>query len=624
MIHISRIFRSHNETAGGSRPGYPIRAARSSTINPALHQARRTTLPPSNHEQNESYFTLLTRRDTGADFWNKTSREGRLLLIATDIIEKQGGIQKFLEANDRFIQRFIYEKFLPPNIANPHVYRNTKTLYEKYIKPTLIASKDNALGAALLLGLMKAIYDNDDPKLNDEFDSVKFGYRLCSFLIEIGATKLAQKIDSFYHTPEDWKAGLSKSKDSAETLSRGEFEALAKEHLVDTPFTIGEHVGTGTYLDTWEIKLEKEYIKKNPNYKDLPKDAELVLQIVKPDIVNRSKKLIEFALKIVKSAHEKNEVDDTSNFIRGLGPILEFTGKNIEEETDLTRSKAKVEGFNKAYTDVRIIMPKAEIEFVPAMMFDHGKDHRVSLNLKGKHFADLKVPEDLTFEEKRQIAIAIVTMELYLIFSGKAFDHDRHDKNQNIEISRTKEGKLKVIIGNFDEQGLIQAPNKKQKRLLARIIMNALANSTQLGENILEAITNSFTNLQENPKQFGVTEVDSDYMKAVADAVLSLMNYTQYFGKGEKGFATFQDLLKVIKAVIAADGIDPVIKKQIKRRWEKPNKAIIKSSKNKKSILKQSFDAGINTVMSWYAARQLLSKKPSELELKLPKHYNER
>ncbi len=170
----------------------------------------------------------------------------------------------------------------------------------------------------------------------------------------------------------------------------------------------------------------------------------------------------------------------------------------------------------------------------------------------------------------------------------------------------------------------MQAPSKKQKRLLAKIIMNALANSTQNGDNILEAITNSFTNVQENPKQFGATDADSDYLKAVADAVLSLMNYTQYFGKGEKGFATFQDLLKVIKAVIAADGIDPVIKKQIKRRWEKPNKATIKSSKNKKSVLKQLFDAGTNRVMSWYAARELLSKKPSELELKLPEHYNKR
>lgn len=600
--------------------------AQTSQHNPHLAIVRSLSIPPNEAKGNEGYFNYLSRRDTGKAFWSQTTREGRLLFIATDIIEKQGGIKKFLEENNNCIHDLIFNKFLPLRTANLQTHRNAEILYKQYIKPLLMESNDNALGAALLLGLLRAQYDGNNPELHNEFDAIKFGHRLCSFLIEIGATKLAQKMDSFYKTPEDWKQGLSNSKDSAETMLEIEFEALAKNTLPsNTPFVIGKHVGTGTYLDTREITLNSEYIKKNSIYKDMPKGAELVLQLVKPDIVNRTKKLIEFALKLVDKAKQQNDNEETTEFIKGLGPILEFTAKNIDEETDLTKSPDKVEGFKKAYQGVEINMPNIKAEFVPAMMFDHGKDHRISLNLKGKHFADLKVGEDLTFEEKREMAMAIVTMELYLILSGKVFDHDRHDKNQHIQIIRDGKGKPKVIIGNFDEQGLMPAPNKKQKQLLANILMDAVSNSIRNGDNILEALVNSFNAIHENPAQVNASTTDTDYIKAVADAMLTLTKYTDYFGKGKNGFAQFKDMLKVIKAIITADGINPAIRKTIERRWRKPKSTINDGKISKKNIIRKLFDARMNqAIMNLYVLPKLLSKKPNELRLELPRNYNER
>ncbi len=471
-------------------------------------------------------------------FWDLSRTEREQLMVS--IIDKAGGAQELLNAHPMLIMESL-EMFIPSK-TDPHDKTRTH-IHDFYYDHLRNLFTDSYELAIFLLALMRVFY-KDKAREYKGADQVKFGYMLADFLKELGAIKLAQKLDSFYQTPVEWNAGLSRCKDQAEPMSEQLFMSLAKDVLPKELFdnsNIGELIGAGSYLDTREIKLDKEYRKKNKPYSDLDPNSKLVLQLVKPAEVRKMQIVLGLAKRLSQSSKGSATTNPISRFVQGLSPILEYLHDNFEEEVNMERAKDKALAFSEIYKPIKVTTPNLNLRYQTPGIFDHGRDYRINLLLEGKHFADLDESKRYSRKVKREIAAGILMTELFLIFTGQAFDHDRHDKNQKIQIQANGKG---VIVGNFDENGLIKAPTDNQKRIFANLCMDALERSVKNNEEIISAISDVFKEVQNKPQL--INDEDRDFIRAVADAVLSLMNYTKMYTRFEKkGRSVLGGVIKV-------------------------------------------------------------------------------
>ena len=100
---------------------------------------------------------------------------------------------------------------------------------------------------------------------------------------------------------------------------------------------------------------------------------------------------------------------------------------------------------------------------------------------------------DFSPEERREMALAYTMVELTNLMGGKAWDIDRHSKQQNFHVTTDKNGKKVVEIGIFDTGAQRPQPTNKEKELLGKFLI-AIAKQqmsgadNNLGEFMLERI----------------------------------------------------------------------------------------------------------------------------------------
>ncbi len=501
----------------------------------------------------EQRFSTLVNRQEREDFW-----------LAK--IHEAGGRERFFEEHAQVLRDHLKEFAPHKDHKAAKDGRRDKSAYEvsKIVLEFLDANLDqdevidDHMAARLVSGLMTALYnDRNNPRSTDEAE--RFGYRLKDFLLEIGGAKIAQLAHSFIKTPKAWKKGLDEAKYAADPLREDAFMARydavvpadLRRHI-----QVAEHRGSGSYLDTRSIKLSPDYIRQNPIYAGF-ENANFALQLVKPGSGERSLGILKLLVEAFE--HVKANDKEGSRSIAAFIPIAEHAAENINEESHLTLLKAKNDVASKLYEGLVIEHKDADIHFGSARMFDHNDDYRIVIDIQGDHFNDLKCSDDL----KQVIAKAIFMSELYMLLSGKPFDHDRHGHNQGIRIipPTATNSKCKIIIGNFDEGAIsTQAPTTKQKELFAQIIMDALINSSRFGFSPGSSLTHTFARYQEQGKQ---SKADLNYANAMIKSIISLLDYVnKSFGR-----AKFPDVLDCIRVVMQSKELDEVTVKAFRDRF---------------------------------------------------------
>ncbi len=551
---------------------------------------------PKNSQEVEDQINFLcksdveTRADTNRqfyeDFWD-SSREERTEFFK-DLISVNGASIGFLLRNKTFIESTLLPKFLPMNTQarqDAEKKRPGTSAYENgmnfanYIATVLGKGGHIDMLANVLSAMVTAIHDHPiDTNQSNEMNEIIFGKRLSTFLLEAGAIKLAQNIHSFDNTPSAWKVPLENSKSEADPMGYEAFVKQARKTLPPELFTnieipIDGHRGAGTYLDTYAIKFKAEYLQQHPEYKE----NNFVLQLVKPGAGLRSQASLNLVIDAMEALMSKKQ--DAKESLSGIVDVFKETQHLMQEETDLTLVPEKAKMAEKLYEGLRVELPNIEIEFHTPGFFDYNKNFRICRDLKGQHFNDIFKNDPAKLSLKKEIALAILISELYMMLTGKPFDHDRHGANQNIEVLKhpTKPGKLLVRIGNFDEHGIILTPpTTAQKEIFANVLLDALANSAINGFNPVSSLKHTFGRAQAAAQSSKQTINDTNYVNHMINAVLKHGDYravlAQYSKDGklhESKTQLYKNLLKALKVVINTGHVDPVISKVFAERLKK-------------------------------------------------------
>ncbi len=504
------------------------------------------------HDTEQRFSTLVNRQER-EDFWLAKIRNA-------------GGRVRFFEEHAQILRDHLKEFAPHKEHKAAKDGRRDKSAYEvsKIVLEFLDANLDqdevidDHMAARLVSGLMTALYnDRNHPRSTDEAE--RFGYRLKDFLLEIGGAKIAQLAHSFIKTPKAWKKGLDEAKYAADPLREDAFMARYNAVVpadLRNQIQVGEHRGSGSYLDTRSIKLSPDYICQNPIYAGF-ENANFALQLVKPGSGERSLGVLNLLVEAFE--HVKANDKEGSRSIAAFIPIAEHAAQNIKEESHLTLLKSKNEIASKLYEGLVIEHKDADIHFGSARMFDHNDDYRIVIDIQGDHFNDLKCSDDL----KQVIAKAIFMSELYMLLSGKPFDHDRHGHNQGIRIipASAQNPKCKIIIGNFDEGAIsTQPPTTKQKELFAQIIMDALINSSRFGFSPGSSLTHTFARYQDEGRY---SKADLNYANAMIKSIISLLDYVN------KSFGSTKilDVLDCIRVVMQSKELDDVTVKAFRERY---------------------------------------------------------
>lgn len=461
-----------------------------------------------------------------ARFWGLTSEE-RVKFISDVLGVGQANDLLFKLSLQQNTQG-VLDDFLPPEKKGSRA----REYGSKFATQLAISATQEELGF-LFTHMLEAVHKDKTQPLSSDPD-IQFGYRMAFYLMGIGGAKIAQGAHSFSQTPEEWLEGLSQTKSQVLPMRRAYFLRKAMQLSGGVSLgidRIGPRLGTGTYVDTKAVFFSPEYLTSNPSMAEAQSGSGLVLQLVKENSGALSQNIFDLAVRTLKNIIAKDKEAEKS--IGGFIPVIEHKAQMIHEETDLRIIAQKAKVAENLLSGVSVEIGSLTAAFAGAGVFKSDQGFKVSRNIPGKHFNQL--PENTREERalKSAIAEAIFTTELFMITSGNPFNHDPHGDNQGIEISVSSNGTVTAHIGNFDDGAItLQPPTKKQQKLFANIIMDAVANSAINGFNPVSSLKHTFSKAQKAVDLSGEENAhDLSYVDAMVEAVVSLGDYTKYMNK---------------------------------------------------------------------------------------------
>lgn len=455
------------------------------------------------------------------------------------------------------VESSLKNDFLPPDTRGQYGDSSAYYIGDMIIKGLIVSSPKKEVVAGMFASMLDAVHedaaDQASPKPRTTDDQERFGYRLGRFMNNLGsgAAKTSQYGHSMPLTPDAWMDGLSASKSEAGRPLRVEYLRWVdaktpsnglRSHIV----RIGAHKGTGSYVSTYEVELDPDYVKNNrayARYLERYPDKPLVLSLLKE---NARENALEFANYFLDLGEAIISMSPPAE--RSIGPLLEIVKQGIrmvEKETDLTYSAQQEALSGKIHENLRVLAGKIRHSFYNQGAFEHGEEFRISLCVDGTHFN--KLPENTPQERatKRMEATVMFASQLYIALSGQALDHDRHGDNEGIVV-----GAESAEIGNFDSGAqALEQPTVAQKRMFANCLVDTIANSLRNKYGLPSSLKHTVAKAAED---LGSSDQkDLDYIYAMQRAALSWGDYMKYMKP--------RDYIQAGLAVLQTGEVDPVI-----------------------------------------------------------------
>jgi len=456
----------------------------------------------------------------------------------------------------------LFNAFLPPEKEGS----NARAYGVNFTK-AVASSVDNKDLVFLLSSALKAVYDDAREPKSDDPD-VRFGYRMASFAMAIGGAKIAQNAHSLSKTPEVWKQGLAQVKSKASPMRRLAFlkqaQSFGNQSIYSCIKRIGARRGAGTYIDTKIVEMTDSYLATQPQMATEQNEKDgLVLQFLKEGSSGQSKRIFDLTIKAIKKIGETDK--KAQEAIGKLIPMIEHAVNMIDEETNLQHSGAKGKLAKKLINGLVVKVHNLTTEFFAAGAFAFGKNFKISRNVEGEHFNDFPEKTVEQREIKAKVAESIFTASLYTMLTGRQFNHDAHGDNNRNKVKVWENDHITIQSGHFDDGAImLNAPTDQQKRMMANIVMDSLANSAINGFGQPSSLFHTIERVRDYTAQDEKASLDDlAYIDAMSKAVPALMDYTKYMSLSAIG--------RSVNAVLKTRDIDPAIMETIKGRYKDIN-----------------------------------------------------
>lgn len=411
------------------------------------------------------------------------------------------------------------------------VYNNLEDYERKLILSALVSANQkgdgNAQGGEAVGEGLKMFFENKGPAF------VKFG-QLLSYL---------PTLDSDIRKP------LAKLRDKADIPDRAQLFQYLKETLPDEELSKINHVdkilGAGSFFITAKINYEGK---------------ERVVAVMRP----YAKELAQSGMDMINKTIEDLSKEDSK--YKPLKNIAEQARLSAMSETDIAKDYNKYCEAVKMYDKLKIVTPKGEFEPEVAKWcsYGSGKDGQVYkvMDMSG---GNPLTSTNLTEQEKHDMAIAYTTVELVNLLSGKKWDTDRHQGQQNFE----QKDFNKFMIGIFDTGAqMLKSPNTKDKMLLGEMLYGMMR-AARLGRSVSDYMLSKVKRIDKAGDILNFNTLYIDEVQRGLTALSDIITYQKEL-KDENGkiiqqekSLTPEEITNIATAIINSGVMDKDIKRTV-------------------------------------------------------------
>lgn len=403
---------------------------------------------------------------------------------------------------------------------------------------------------SLLLG---GVLSGREPGQSD--DSMNVGDGLAMFCEKQGTAwvKLAQTLSYVDALPQDVRNSLGRLKDKANEPSQWDIYKDLEEAMPESELARIQHVqkfiGGGTFNKTILVDVQNT---------ETGKSETKVVQVMHDRAATKSErefKKINAAIDELCAADPKYEI---------LKSVAERSAKNARLEVDINAGAQQYRNACENYGKIESIELN-NVTYIPKVAtWERYGESRYS-NYKIMEMAPGKSIDspDFTPAQRREMALAYTSIELANLLGGKAWDIDRHSKQQNFHVTRDKNGKVVVEIGIFDTGAQRPQPTREEKKLLGKFLISVIkeqqtGNGANLGEFMLEKI-----------KKFEKAGKDVNYVSDVQRGLLAISDVMQYMNTPENPNGVTDGLMTCFTVLRENKIIDNGLYKALKREIAK-------------------------------------------------------
>ena len=360
--------------------------------------------------------------------------------------------------------------------------------------------------------LLGAVLAGREPGQADE--NMNVGDGLAMFCEKKGTAwvKLAQTLSYVDSLPQDIRDSLGRLKDKANEPKQWEIYKDLEEAMPESELArikkVRKFIGGGTFNKTILVDVENTQTGK-PETK--------VVQVLHDRAATKSKR--EFGK--INSAIDALCNDDPKYEI--LKSVAERSAKNAKIEVDIKEGAKQYHNACENYGKIASVELNG-VSYVPKVATWERYGESAFSNYKIMEMAPGKSIDSPEFspEQRRDMALAYTMVELTNLMGGKAWDIDRHSKQQNFNVTKDENGKTVVEIGIFDTGAQRKAPTKQEKKLLGKFLVAVLKEQSS-GKDI---------NLSEfmlaKIKKFEKAGKDINYVSDVQRGLLAISDVMQY------------------------------------------------------------------------------------------------
>lgn len=412
------------------------------------------------------------------------------------------------------------------------VYKNLQDYEKNLILAALAAAgqrgiNDNISGGQAVGRGLKMFLQNKGPAF------IKFG-QLLSYL---------PALDS------DIRSELAQLRDKANIPNRDELFEIIKTSLPESELTkiqyVGKILGAGSFFITVQVKYN---------------GYDAVLALMRPYAFNLTESGVDMIARTV------DDLVAADKKYAPLKNILNQARTSAFSELDIEQDYKKYMQAKKNYEKFKVNYDGVDYSPDVAQWFAYGAapDKQNAYKIMEMADGNSLMYSGWTEQEKHNLAVAYVTLELALLLSGEKWDTDRHQGQQNFYNTGFRD----FCIGIFDTGAqMVKGPNNVDKFMLGNLLYELVSGAGQ-GKNIGDVLVKAIRNID-------IVNVDTDYIDGVQRGLTALSDIIEY-QKEEKDDdgnvvvsakrLTENDLKDIVMAIYKSGIIDKVVKNTVVSR----------------------------------------------------------
>ena len=402
----------------------------------------------------------------------------------------------------------------------------------------------------LILSALLASGQNEDNKNISNGQQVGRGLKMF-FQAKGGAfVKFGQLLSYLPTLDSDIRKELASLREKANIPTRDELFEMLKQSLPESEYKkisyVGKILGGGSIYVSVAVKYDGK---------------DCVIALMRP----HTRELMHDGIEMIS-----NSVNDMAARDKKFAPLKNIVTQaklSCESEIDIKQDYEKYTRAVKTYESFKVHTPTGDYSPDVARWMNYGADENGDNAFKIMEMApgESLISGEMTEEEKHDMAMAYVALELSILLSGARWDTDRHAGQQNFYNKSFQD----FCIGIFDTGAQMNDdPNRRDKIMLGHLLYE-LIRGVRGGKKIADVLNTKRQTLDSAGKTFGF---DTLYIDGVQRGLIALSDIIEYQKEikdkdgniiQERRTLSESDLQNIIVAVLDSGVIDKTVKRTL-------------------------------------------------------------